>query len=517
MASKSSSAENQHEHDFPLVINGIRMERGERGQVLLFADEPDESELPKAETAIAGYTASFDRGSKTWTIHDVPVFSVHVDDRHEEPENYDLAWLLSAVEVGKAREKSDGYLEPQHTQHNPSPEVTFAGKFRLTVVRSLNYEGVATPTIYADLVEIPDEQYQAIKGGNFPYRSVEIVGPEKPEILSLALLDHEVPYFRYANMRIAKESKGSKRSLVACRAFDLDGRRTQSVTFEFPEGLESTMVKTFDSKFDSKACDLCKKKKPGSDSGACDDCREEQNGLDMNGNPFANDDDPEEKTSEDDAEKEKDPEAKKFNAGALIEQIMALMAELASALADDSTDASEDVVDVEAPVTAANFADTETIAPASDTEAALRGEIAAMKIQLDAIRETAAAASETTELERAASAFAEQGAPKKDVEEFKRLSTAFGLAAGRSFASSMANVYASIPAAPPSGAFTGDLRIDSVFPPEVMAFRNDGPEKFEEAKRVFTTWQASSRVHPLSTYLDAHLNESKFFVAPARS
>lgn len=201
------------------------------------------NDLPVVRAALDGYEAH-QNPNGTWTILDVPFFSAHTDERGAEPETYDAGWLTDAVKLAQAREQGDGYLAPLHIQHHKpgSNDVQFAGKIRLRDVKALLYEGRPTPTIFGDLVEVPDDVYQEIKQGALPYRSVEIHGPDRPEILSLALLDHEVPYFRYSVMQIGREKKlrrrqRQQRQLVCFRATGVndEGQRTQSVTFAFPE------------------------------------------------------------------------------------------------------------------------------------------------------------------------------------------------------------------------------------------------------------------------------------------
>lgn len=177
----------------------------------------------------------------TYTIHRVPIFSVHVDERGPVPEVYDLGYLEQCVTKAHVREKFGGYLGPIHVRHHPSETVVPAGNLRVLGIANMLYEGVATPTVFSDLVRVPPEAFEAIKAGRLPYRSVELPpeGPANPEILSLALLDHEVPYFRYANMQIrrisAEGQKARTYATVACYGQGCSGA-TRSVTFRFPSG-----------------------------------------------------------------------------------------------------------------------------------------------------------------------------------------------------------------------------------------------------------------------------------------
>lgn len=178
----------------------------------------------------------------TWTVFSVPVFSVHVDDRlvemGEAPEHYGAEWLQRADEVGRARE-AEGYMGPLHVRHHDGPvEVEDAGNFRMRGVRDFVYEGAPIPTNFVDFVRVPDAVFQRLRSGELPFRSVEIKGPEHAEILSIALLTTEVPFFRYGNFRIANEKpfglhRPKKKRQLLARCYQLDGNRTRFLTFDF--------------------------------------------------------------------------------------------------------------------------------------------------------------------------------------------------------------------------------------------------------------------------------------------
>lgn len=449
--------------------------------------------------AVHGYEATQAKDG-TWTIHDVPVFSVHTDERRGEPEHYDEDWLYRAVKLAQGRERHDGYLGPLHKQHHPNPEVQFAGKFRLTGVRDLVYEGEPTPTIYADFVDIPDEVYQEIKQGRFPYRSVEIPGPEKPEVLSIALLDHEVPYFRYANMRIAKEStaggrKKAHRDLVECVTYDLDeGQRSVTFNYDRDSGMESALKST-----------LNLRKNNGGVMRTYD-----------NGNLFAMDED-------NDDETEKKAASFSGDASGLIGQIMDLLQQLADAMGGEA-DAEEQVPEEEPPVAASltqpaeqrSAAQPSEAAPVqhsepSEREAAMAAELAAMKAQLRAMQANQQQQQETTEAERAERAFADAGATDAEIEDYRKLAKEHGAAAAAMFAKNMEPVLKSRKSQEPPRVFGGDLHRSSVLPPEVMAYQAKGPEVFAEAQAHYAAWNAGSKRHQLSTYLAAQLDEGSFF------
>jgi hypothetical protein len=153
----------------------------------------------------------------TWSIYDVPVFAAHVDDRGSEEILFSAAWLNRALRKALTRQ-SEGYLPPLHVHHHGDPRgVEGAGKFRLTKVAPYSHGGEEISTLFADLVGVRPSTYDRIRKGELSYRSVEILDYEVPEIDSLALLDDEVPYFRFGLLRITEElpaTKKSKRGIV---------------------------------------------------------------------------------------------------------------------------------------------------------------------------------------------------------------------------------------------------------------------------------------------------------------
>jgi hypothetical protein len=145
----------------------------------------------------------------TWTIYDVPVFATCVDARRvrektDKPLVFDEKWLDSALTIAKTR-MAEGYLPPMHVRHHEpgasADEVEPAGFFKLKRVGTMIYEGQSRPTLFADMTGVPDRVFRRIKDGALPYRSVEIHKSLR-ELDSLALLDHEVPFFRFELLRI---------------------------------------------------------------------------------------------------------------------------------------------------------------------------------------------------------------------------------------------------------------------------------------------------------------------------
>ena len=48
-----------------------------------------------------------------WTVYDVPIFSVHVDQRGGEPLVFSKSWLRKALKRAQTRE-AEGYYPPLH-------------------------------------------------------------------------------------------------------------------------------------------------------------------------------------------------------------------------------------------------------------------------------------------------------------------------------------------------------------------------------------------------------------------
>jgi hypothetical protein len=91
--------------------------------------------------------------------------------------------------------------------------------------------GNPIPTIFADLVGVKQEVYDRIRGGELPYRSVEILDTSRAEIDSLALLDDEVPFFRFPLLRVGKETP-LKKTNTPVLAYQASGGRA-AVLFNF--------------------------------------------------------------------------------------------------------------------------------------------------------------------------------------------------------------------------------------------------------------------------------------------
>jgi len=167
----------------------------------------------------------------TWTIYDVPIFAVHVDDRGPKPVSFSAKWLKKALERGKIRH-AEGYYPPLHISHHGEEGVEAAGKIRLTEIREHPHGGKDIPTLFADLVGVRPDVFQRIRKGELSYRSVEILDVDSPEIDSLALLDDQVPYFRFPLLKIGNEKRAAASPVLAYSA--AGSRASLLFSFEAP-------------------------------------------------------------------------------------------------------------------------------------------------------------------------------------------------------------------------------------------------------------------------------------------
>jgi hypothetical protein len=141
-----------------------------------------------------------------WTIYDVEVFAAAENDGEPRGASkaIDKGWLRDAIKRA-AQRRTEGYLPPLHIQHHDEGEaVEDAGHFVLTKVKMRKYDGEMVPVLYATFVDVPDHVHHRIASGRLSYRSVEIlkVKGRKPEIDSIALMAHTVPYFRFPLLRL---------------------------------------------------------------------------------------------------------------------------------------------------------------------------------------------------------------------------------------------------------------------------------------------------------------------------
>lgn len=153
---------------------------------------------------------------------ELPVFSAcsRWNEDAKKQETFDRAWLEEAANNGNAKidQRGDPYMAPVHIRHHEKDQPVrklggFLGRY------AVRDDEAGVPTLYSKLRVFP-EVFAEMKGLRLPYRSVEIIDPNAKRISSLALLDSEVPFFKYG---IAGMSRFSEGSTTWCFA-ERDGR-----------------------------------------------------------------------------------------------------------------------------------------------------------------------------------------------------------------------------------------------------------------------------------------------------
>lgn len=138
----------------------------------------------------------------SWNVRDVPVFAAHV----RFGKRITRVWLERAV-AKAAAQQSAGYIAPLHVAHHGSGQaVERAGYILPRRVQDVAFGGgPARPTLVADLLSVPAEVYERIRAGALPYRSVEVADLAVPEVTSLALLEHDAPFFKFPLLTVGSE------------------------------------------------------------------------------------------------------------------------------------------------------------------------------------------------------------------------------------------------------------------------------------------------------------------------
>lgn len=171
----------------------------------------DENPAEVAPIPGGGFTGVRLRNGK-WAIRNVPfMHELEAGERgNEEPIGRE--WMEAALEASKAREKNDKYLAPIHVDHHGflNSDASGAGLLRPVRVLRMPYEGKLKWTMVGDFLNLKTLAYQKCKDVELPYRSIEVFDWTKPEIASLALMEHHVPFFRMALLTIAREVDASE-------------------------------------------------------------------------------------------------------------------------------------------------------------------------------------------------------------------------------------------------------------------------------------------------------------------
>lgn len=403
----------------------------------------------------------------TWTIFNVPVFAEHTEKLPSgRVFKVDRPWLERALLMGRQRE-AEGYLPPLHVRHHAigraaeegaQPDVKGAGRWRMRRVGLLPYGGRVVWALFADLVGIRPEVYARIRAGELPYRSVEILRPQTGEVDSLALLDDEVPYFRFPLLRVAE--RGSP--VAAVYAARSEGGYQLSQNFG-----EGTM-----------------------------------------GEPIKREDEGSEGDAPPEAEK---PQAEAVPAWA--QQMLAILQQLAQKLGMGADDGSAMPMgaSVTTPMTMGAPTDegvTRAAAPSAEA-GRVEGLLDGMAAKIRRLEGEAAIA-------RQAEGMREKGIAAQHVAKFKRLAEEKGLAYAQGYAASLAE---NAPQDPPP-VWTGEVRQELPDPPEVAQYAQQGPEMLDLARGIWGSWRrykARGGEQPLGTYLTNNIKQEAAGLAADRS
>lgn len=133
-------------------------------------------------------------------IKGVPIFC----ECKRGEQSYNRKWLEKAATAAKASER-EGYFAPLHIRHHGDDGVRPAGFFRITGVREITFKGRKRAALFADLtITDPSADWEVVSS-RLPWRSVEIFDVDKPNIDSLALLDHDPPYLELPMLMVRVE------------------------------------------------------------------------------------------------------------------------------------------------------------------------------------------------------------------------------------------------------------------------------------------------------------------------
>lgn len=154
---------------------------------------------------IAGGMYRTTRHGDKIVVHDVPILGFLPANApgRKNPVPIDRRWMEAALRDAQLNELG-GYLPPLHyCHHDDKSAVVYGGHFQPKRVGQVVYRGDATPAMFGTLFpnsRFSREMIEAAERGEmaYPYCSVE-VGPDwhTPEVLSLALLDHEPPHYMF--------------------------------------------------------------------------------------------------------------------------------------------------------------------------------------------------------------------------------------------------------------------------------------------------------------------------------
>lgn len=157
----------------------------------------------------------------TWDVHNVPVFTVIKKGTKGAPRNITETDLRSAVDRHQQLFNEDKFLARTNVLHNygvhrPTP----AGFFLPHSVRPFRMKRQSLPTIFADLIGVPDAVFREMDSDGLPYCSVEVRTYEPLTFGALALLDTEPPFFEFPLITIGTKEYAQLRPDAAVAPAD---------------------------------------------------------------------------------------------------------------------------------------------------------------------------------------------------------------------------------------------------------------------------------------------------------
>lgn len=133
-------------------------------------------------------------------IKGVPIFC----ECKRGEQSYNRKWLEKAMVAAKQSAR-EGYMAPLHIRHHGDEGVRPAGFFQITGVRDITFKGKKRAALFADLTITDPAADWEVVSARLPWRSVEIFNVDKPNIDSLALLDHDPPYLELPMLMVRVE------------------------------------------------------------------------------------------------------------------------------------------------------------------------------------------------------------------------------------------------------------------------------------------------------------------------
>lgn len=132
-----------------------------------------------------------------YTILDVPIFGEFQDEKRGQVTMQDLEEVIKNFQV----DKQENYRYPRiHIGHHEGNENRQGAGY-------LDEIHIKNGVVYADLVEVTPEVFQAIhERMKYPYVSAEYQ-PDRKKILSLALLESQTPFFSFPLLKLEEKQQ----------------------------------------------------------------------------------------------------------------------------------------------------------------------------------------------------------------------------------------------------------------------------------------------------------------------